>query len=48
MILDGNSDVCVDKNVKYTKHTRHIYRRELFLRNGENVNSTRLDSVKEV
>ena len=23
IILDGNSDVCMDNNGKYTKHTRH-------------------------
>ena len=35
MILDSNSDVCMDKNGKGAKHTRHIDRRVNFVRNGE-------------
>ena len=35
IILDSNSDVCMDNNDKYTKHTRHIARRLHFVRNGE-------------
>ena len=36
IILDNNSDVCMAKNGKYTKHTRHITRRVNFVRNGKN------------
>ena len=35
VILDINSDVCIDKNGKVTKHTRHIVRRMNFVSNGE-------------
>ena len=35
MILDNKFPVCMDKNGKDTKHTRHISRRIYFLRNGE-------------
>ena len=35
IILDSKSDVCMDRNGKYTKYTRHIARRVHFLRNGE-------------
>ena len=34
IILDIKSDVCMDKNGNYTKHTRHIARRVHFVRNG--------------
>ena len=34
--MDSKSDVCVDKNGKDTKHTRHITRRVHCVRNGEN------------
>ena len=36
IILGSKSTVCMDKNGKYTKDTRHISRREMFLRNGNN------------
>ena len=36
IILDSNSSVCMAKNVKYTKHTRHIDRIVNYARNGEN------------
>ena len=36
IILDSKSSVCMDKNVKDTKHIRHIARRVHFVRNGEN------------
>ena len=36
IILYSNSDVCVAKNSKYTKHTRYISRRVHFVSNGEN------------
>ena len=35
IILDINSAVCMAKNGKDTKHTRHIERRVKFSRNGE-------------
>ena len=35
IILDSKSAVCMANNVKGTKHTRHIYRRVNFVRNGE-------------
>ena len=33
ILLDSKSDVCMDKNGKDNKHTRHIYRRVHFVRN---------------
>ena len=33
IILDSNSDVCMDKSVKDIKYTRHIARRAQFVRN---------------
>ena len=35
IILDKKLAICISKNVKYTKHTRHIYRRMHLARNGE-------------
>ena len=35
IFLDGKSAMCMDKNGKDTKHTRHISRRMHFVRNGE-------------
>ena len=35
IILDIKSSLCVSKNDKDTKHTRHISRRMHFVRNGE-------------
>ena len=35
IILDSKYAVCMATNSKYTKHTRHIYRRLNFVRNGE-------------
>ena len=35
IILDSKSDVCMSKNGKETKHTRHITRRINVDRNGE-------------
>ena len=37
IVLDSNSDMCMAKNGKDTKHTRHISRRMNFVRNGENL-----------
>ena len=36
IILDSKSDICMDNIDKYSKKTRHIYRRVNFVRNGEN------------
>ena len=35
IFLDSKSDMCMAKNGKDTKHTRHIARRMHFVRNGE-------------
>ena len=35
IMLDSNSSVCMAKNGKDTKHTRHISIRVNFVRNGE-------------
>ena len=35
IVLDRKSAMCMAKNVRYTKHTRHIARRIRFVRNGE-------------
>ena len=35
IVLDIKSSMCMAKNGKDTKHTRHISRRMNFLRNGE-------------
>ena len=34
IVLDSKSDMCMSKNGKDTKHTRHIARRMHFVRNG--------------
>ena len=36
IVLDSKSAICMAKNGKDTKHTRHIARRMHFLRNGKN------------
>ena len=36
IILDSMYDMCMDKNGKDIKDTRHISRRVIFSRNGEN------------
>ena len=38
IVLDRKSAMCMAKNVKDTKHTRHIARRMHFLRNGVKCN----------
>ena len=43
IVLDSKSDMCMDKNGKDTKHTRHITRRVKFLRNGEKFNMHKID-----
>ena len=35
IVLDSKSSICMAKNGKDTKHTRHIARRMYFVRNGE-------------
>ena len=43
IILDRKSAVCMANNRKDTKHTSHISRRMLFLRNGENLKIHKID-----
>ena len=43
IVLDGKSDMCMAKNGKDTKHTRHIARRVHFVRNGEKFNMHKID-----
>ena len=35
IVLDSKSAMCIAKNCRDTKHTRHISRRMNFVRNGE-------------
>ena len=37
IVLDSKSAMCMDKNGKDTKHTRHIARRMHLVRNGKKV-----------
>ena len=48
IVLDRKSALCMDKNGKDTKHTRHIARRMHFVRNGENTRCRKSIGVKEV
>ena len=48
IVLDSKSAMCMDKNGKDTKHTRHIARRIHLVRNGESVRCTKYIGVKEV
>ena len=43
IVLVGKSDLCMAKNIKYTKHTRHISRRMHFVRNGEKCKMHKID-----
>ena len=43
IILDRNSSVCMDNNVKGDKHTRHITRRVQFVINGEKCKIHKID-----
>ena len=43
IVLDSKSDMCVAKNVKDNKHTRHISRRMNFVRNGEKCKMHKID-----
>ena len=43
IVLDSKSAMCMAKNGKDTKHTRHIARRIHFVRNGEKCNMHKID-----
>ena len=43
IVLDSKSDMCMAKNGKYTKHTRHIASRMNFVRNGEKFKMHKID-----
>ena len=43
IFLESKSDMCLDKNGKDTKHTRHIARRMHFVRNGEKCKMHKID-----
>ena len=43
IVLDSKSDMCMAKNGKYTKHTRHISSRMHLLRNGEKIKMHKID-----
>ena len=45
--MDNKYDVCMDKNGKDTKHTRHITSRVQFVRNGENWKIHKVDWCEE-
>ena len=46
IVLDSKSTMCMAKNVKDTKHTRHIARRMHFVRNGEKCMMHKIDWCK--
>ena len=43
IVLDSKSAMCMDKNGRDTKHTRHIARRIHFVRNGEKFKMHKID-----
>ena len=43
IVLDSKSAMCMAKNGKDTKHTRHISRRMNFVRNGEKCKMQKID-----
>ena len=47
IVLDSKSDVCMSKNCKDTKHTRHIARKINFVRNGEKCNMHKFDWCRQ-
>ena len=47
IVLDSKSAICMAKNGKDTKHTRHIARRMHFVRNGEKCKMHRIDWCEE-
>ena len=46
IVLDSKSAMCMSKNGKDTKHTRHIARRMHFVRNGEKCKMQKIDSFE--
>ena len=48
IFFDGKSSVCMAKNGKDNKHTRHIARRMHFVGNGEKCKMNKIIGVKEV
>ena len=46
IVLDSKSAMCMAKNGKDTKHTRHIIMRMHFVRNGGNARCTKSIGVK--
>ena len=47
IVLDSKSDMCMAKNSRDNKHTRHIARRIYFVRNGENFKMHKIDWCEE-
>ena len=43
IVLDSKSAMCMAKNGKDTKHTRHLARRIHFVRNGEKCKMKKID-----
>ena len=43
LVLDSKAAMCMAKNSKYTKHTRHIARRMHFVSNGEKCKMHNID-----
>ena len=43
IVLDSKSSMCMAKNGKYIKHTRHIARRMHFVTNGEKCKMHKMD-----
>ena len=43
IVLDSKSAMCMAKNGRDTKHTRHIARRMHFVRNGEECKINKID-----
>ena len=48
IVLDSKYSICMAKNGKDTKHTRHIARRMHFVRNGEKCKMHKIDWCEEV
>ena len=46
IVLGSKSSMCMAKNGKDTKHTRHIARGMIFLRNGEQYKMHKIDWCK--
>ena len=47
IVLDSKSDMCMAKNGRDKKHTRHIARRMHFVRNGEKYKMHKIDWCEE-